>query len=106
MLWLSYAGRFDRVLQIDYCHLQPEPSNEIRNAVYKFAQDNGYTFYDPISEQGYLRNLTIRNTLDGQVMVILSVHEDGQEQLERFLILFGTVSRIAFIDVCNQSKSE
>jgi 23S rRNA (uracil1939-C5)-methyltransferase len=84
-LGFHMPGRFDRVLAIDYCHLQPEPSNEIRNTVNKFAQDNAYTFYDPIEETGYLRNLTIRNTLDGQVMVILSVHDDKQEQLERML---------------------
>jgi 23S rRNA (uracil1939-C5)-methyltransferase len=84
-LGFHMPGRFDRVLQIDYCHLQPEPSNEIRNSVNKFAQDNAYTFYDPISEKGYLRNLTIRNTQDGQVMVILSVHDDEQEQLEKIL---------------------
>jgi 23S rRNA (uracil1939-C5)-methyltransferase len=89
-LGFHMPGRFDRVLQIDFCHLQPEPSNEIRNAVNKFARDNSYTFYDPISEKGYLRNLTIRNTQDGQVMVILSVHDDEQEQLEKILDFIWT----------------
>jgi len=84
-LGFHMPGRFDRVLQIDYCHLQPEPSNDIRNAVNKFAQENEYTFYDPITEKGYLRNLTVRNTIEGQVMVILSVHDDDQELLEKIL---------------------
>jgi 23S rRNA (uracil1939-C5)-methyltransferase len=78
-------GKFDRVLQIEYCHLQPEPSNEIRNAVNRYAQENDFTFYDPINETGYLRNLTIRNTRDGKVMVILSVHDDEPERLEEML---------------------
>jgi 23S rRNA (uracil1939-C5)-methyltransferase len=84
-LGFHMPGRFDRVLAIEYCHLQPEPSNEIRNAVNKFANEEGYTFYDPISETGYLRNLTIRNTLDGQVMVILSVHDDENDQLVKIM---------------------
>lgn len=84
-LGFHMPGRFDRVLQIDCCYLQPEPSNEIRNVVNRFAQANSYTFYDPISETGYLRNLTIRNTLAGEVMVILSVHDDKPEQLDKIL---------------------
>jgi 23S rRNA (uracil1939-C5)-methyltransferase len=84
-LGFHMPGRFDRVLQIDYCHLQPEPSNEIRNAVNTFSQENNYTFYDPISETGYLRNLTIRTTMEGKVMVILSVHDDEPELLEKIL---------------------
>jgi 23S rRNA (uracil1939-C5)-methyltransferase len=84
-LGFHMPGRFDRVLAIDYCHLQPDPSNAIRNAVNRFAQDNDYTFYDPITEQGFLRNLTIRNTLDGQVMVILSVHDEDEEQLLKMM---------------------
>lgn len=84
-LGFHMPGRFDRVLAIDYCYLQPEPSNKIRNVVNAFAQENEYTFYDPISEKGYLRNLIIRNTLDGQIMVILSVHDDEPEQLSKIL---------------------
>ncbi|MDP1270789.1 hypothetical protein, partial [Klebsiella pneumoniae] len=49
---------FDKVLQIDTCHLMPEPSNTIRQAVYDFALKNEIPFYNlKNQDSGYLRNL-------------------------------------------------
>jgi tRNA/tmRNA/rRNA uracil-C5-methylase (TrmA/RlmC/RlmD family) len=52
--------RFDKVLDIQQCALQAEPSNAIRNAIRRFAVENGYTFYDQKQQCGLLRNLIIR----------------------------------------------
>jgi 23S rRNA (uracil1939-C5)-methyltransferase len=62
---------FDKVLNINYCYLQPEPSNAIRKAVYAFATENGYSFFDIRGKGGFLRNLIIRNNKCGEVMVIV-----------------------------------
>ena len=72
---------FDKVLDISKCYLQAEPSNEIRNAVREYALKNGLTFYDIRSHEGFLRNLIIRNTTFGDLMVILAVAQNDDEKL-------------------------
>ncbi len=78
-LGFHVPGRWDKVLDIDECHLQADPSNAIRNRVRELALEHGLTFYDLNEHEGYLRNLTIRNTTTGEWMVILSVAEDRPE---------------------------
>lgn len=73
-LGFHMPGMFDRVLDIETCYLQPEPSNTIRLAVREYALTHGYTFYDARKWEGFLRNLIIRNTLEGDFMVILVVN--------------------------------
>lgn len=74
---------FDKVLQIDTCHLMPEPSNAIRQAIYDFALKNEYPFYNlKNQDSGYLRNLILRQSSNGQMMVILQVARNIPELLE------------------------
>lgn len=71
-LGFHIPGKFDKVLDIDMCHLQPEPSNQIRNYIRKFAIENDMPFFDLVGRQGLLRNLIIRSTLTGEVMIVIS----------------------------------
>ena len=74
---------FDKVLDIDECWLQDDISDRIRNEVRRFAKEREMPFYDIRNRDGFLRNLIIRNTHDGQVMVILVVrNENGQYDSE------------------------
>lgn len=84
-LGFHIPGLFDKVLEIYKCHLQPEPSNEIRNAVRDFANENGYGYFDLREQKGFLRNLIIRNTIDGQVMVIVVFYSEDTKLRERLL---------------------
>ena len=77
--------RFDRVLDISECHLQPEPSNSIRNFVREHARQHGLSFYDVREHQGFLRTLLIRTTTTGQCMVLLAVGHEDVEARERLL---------------------
>ncbi len=77
--------RFDKILDIDHCYLQPEPSNGIRLDVRQYALDNGLTFFDLLDQVGLLRNLIIRTASTGQVMVILQVAEDQPDQIKGVL---------------------
>jgi 23S rRNA (uracil1939-C5)-methyltransferase len=72
-------GLFDKILNISQCHLQPEPTNEIRNSVHKYAAENGLSYFDIREQTGYLRNIIIRNSLDGDVMVIVVFYYDDKE---------------------------
>ena len=67
---------FDKVLDIERCHLQPEPTNAIRLFIKKFCLDNGISFYDIRENRGQLRNMFVRTTDAGAVMVIVCFGED------------------------------
>jgi 23S rRNA (uracil1939-C5)-methyltransferase len=81
-LGFHIPGLFDKVLDIKECHLQPSPSNQIRNGVREYALKNQLEFFDLREQKGFLRNLVIRNSLDGKVMVIAVFFcEDVQKRL-------------------------
>jgi 23S rRNA (uracil1939-C5)-methyltransferase len=69
-------GFFDKIVQIEKCWLQPEPQNELRNAVREFAYQKGYSFYDFREHKGLLRNLQFRICTTGEVMVNVVFGED------------------------------
>ncbi len=62
---------FDRILDIQKCHLQADPSNEIRNSVRDFAIQNSISFYNLRNHAGSLRNLIVRSSSTGELMVIV-----------------------------------
>ena len=67
-----HVGKFfDKVLDIQQCHLQAEPSNAIRLYIKQFCLNNGLEFYNIRENRGFFRNMFVRTTEDGQVMLIL-----------------------------------
>lgn len=76
---------FDKILDIETCYLQQEPSNAIRNEVRRYALENDCEFYDIRAHTGWLRNLIIRISTLGEVMVNLCVHHQAEDQLEKLL---------------------
>ncbi|MET0299889.1 MAG: 23S rRNA (uracil(1939)-C(5))-methyltransferase RlmD, partial [Flavitalea sp.] len=62
-------GLFDKIVDIHKCHLQSEPTNEIRLAVKNYAIEHGLTFYDIRNHHGFLRNMQIRLCRSGELMV-------------------------------------
>ena len=72
---------FDKVLNIEHCALQADPSNDIRLAVRDYAEDHNIDYYDIRNHTGFLRNLVIRNSSTGDWMVIVIVAHDDKEQL-------------------------
>jgi 23S rRNA (uracil1939-C5)-methyltransferase len=77
--------RFDRVLDISECHLQPAPSDAIRNFFREHAREHDLTFYDQRAHVGFLRTLLIRTTTTGESMVLLSLGHEDVEARERIL---------------------
>ncbi|HSO88223.1 MAG TPA: 23S rRNA (uracil(1939)-C(5))-methyltransferase RlmD [Draconibacterium sp.] len=75
-LGFHVPGLFDKIININKCWLQPEPSNRIRNYIYKYAIDKGLSFYSIKEKRGFLRTLIIRTSSTGQIMVILSFFFD------------------------------
>ena len=77
-------GLFDKVVDIQVCHLQDEPTNEIRLAIKEFALANNWTFYNIREHHGFLRTMQIRVCRSGEVMVNVVV---GEQDLKKINML-------------------
>ena len=76
---------FDKIVDIKKCHLQAGLSNDIRNAVRDFCFKNDYSFFNIREQHGLMRNLIVRTTLDGELMLILSFFENQAEKIQKIL---------------------
>jgi 23S rRNA (uracil1939-C5)-methyltransferase len=79
------AGAFDKVINIDECFLQYEPSNFIRNTVRDIAIEQELDFFDARANKGFLRQLMLRITTMGEIMLVLCVYENDQEKIQGLL---------------------
>jgi 23S rRNA (uracil1939-C5)-methyltransferase len=84
-LGFHIPGLFDKVLDIRECHLQAEPSNSIRLALKQYAVDNKLSFFDIREQVGLLRNVIIRTTSTGEVMVIVIFHKNEEAEIKGLL---------------------
>lgn len=86
-LGFHVPGSFDKILDIDNCYHQPDPSNAIRNAVKAYCRENDFPHYDLKKRTGSLRNLIIRNSVRNEWMVIVqfALDEDRNEGLMEFI---------------------
>ncbi len=84
-LGFHVAGRFDRVLDLTECHLQPDPSEQIREFLRRWSGEGGLTYYDAREHHGLLRLLIIRTTLGGQAMVTVMFGEDNPAAIEEVM---------------------
>ena len=89
VLGLHVEGRFDRVLNIENCHLQGGKVNEIRNFIRDFAINSKTTFYNPKYKKGIMRNLIFRTNAKGELMII---------------IIFGEPPRVLQAELCMALK--
>ncbi len=75
-------GAFDKVLDIDFCHLQDAGiGNELRNFVKQYGKENNLTFYDLRENHGLLRTMMIRTSSTGEVMVLMSFGENNADEI-------------------------
>lgn len=113
-LGFHITGRFDKVLDIERCYLQEEPSNAIRLEVKRYALEQGLPFFDLRSQTGFLRNLMIRITTTGQIMVLLAFAHDnpeaGEDHAARLALLKHLMNRFPQITslqyVINTKKND
>lgn len=77
-LGFHIGGHFDKVLDITDCHLQREPTNAIRLFIKQYALDNGLSFYDLRENRGFMRNLMVRTTSTGEVMLVVCFGNEAQ----------------------------
>ena len=80
-LGFHVPGMFDKVIDIKTCHLQDEPSNTIRNRIREFALNNKLSFFDLKKQEGLLRNLMIRISKIGEIMVLVQFFNDDSKKI-------------------------
>jgi len=92
---------FDKVLDINQCMLQADPSNPLRLAVKHFALTHDLTFYDLRKQTGDLRNMIIRTTIKGELMVIIVFANEYRPEYEELLLhvknVFPQISSLMYV---------
>ena len=100
--------RFDKILDVQHCYLQAEPSNTLRNQVRGYALRMGLTFYDLRNHEGNLRNLIIRTSSTGEVMVVVVFAYAEQDQVDGLMeylkTSFPEITSLLYI--MNQKKND
>ena len=81
-LGFHVRGMFDRIVDIDECFLQVELSNEIRNKLREFTKRDGYDYYNSRTHEGMMRNLMIRTSSLGEIMVVVIFNRDEKQLIE------------------------
>jgi len=84
-LGLHPPRSFAKVVNLEECHLQADPSNDIRVRVRDYALSKGYTFYNIIEHHGFLRTLLMRSSTAGEIMLVLVMAEDDETKREDML---------------------
>ncbi|HEY1010727.1 MAG: 23S rRNA (uracil(1939)-C(5))-methyltransferase RlmD [Daejeonella sp.] len=101
-------GRFDKILDIEHCHLQADPSNDIRNRIRDYALANSISFYNLRNHEGALRNLIIRTSSIGELMVIVVFAYPAEGQIEGLMEFLKTEfpGITSLLYIVNQKKND
>ncbi len=84
-LGFHIPGMWDKILDINKCYLQEDPSNTIRNKVKAFATENNLSFYNARKQEGFLRTMMLRISSTGEIMVLIQFFNENVEK--RILLL-------------------
>ncbi len=107
-LGFHVPGLFDKVINIDKCWLQADPSNQIRNYIYEYAIQNGLDFFDLKEQVGFLRTLIIRTTSTGEIMLIISFYFEDEKN--RIALMNAVIQRFpeitSFLYVINSKGND
>jgi len=84
-LGFHIPGMFDKVLHINKCWLQDDISNQIRLSIHQFCQENGYTYFNLRNQFGLMRNIIVRTSSTGEVMLIVVFYEKDEKKWNALL---------------------
>lgn len=85
-------GAFDKILDIDHCHLMDDVNNRIRNDIRQYAFDHGLSFFDLRAQQGLLRGMMLRNSATGELMLLMQFHWTSQHEQQEAMALMQHLS--------------
>ena len=84
-LGFHMPGMWDKILDINKCYLQEDPSNAIRNKVKAFAIANNLSFYNARKQEGFLRTLMLRISSTGEIMILVQFFNEDEEKRKLLL---------------------
>jgi 23S rRNA (uracil1939-C5)-methyltransferase len=97
---------WDKILDINKCHLQEDPSNAIRNEIRAFANENNLAFFNPREHSGLLRTFMIRTASTGEIMVLIQFFENDKANRELLLDhLYAKFPQITSLQYVVNSKA-
>ena len=84
------TGAFDKILDIEECHLMTDINNHLRNAIREYAFENDLSFFDYRAQQGLLRNMMIRTSTTGELMLLMQfcIHTPEEEAQAKDTLAF------------------
>lgn len=106
------SGAFDKILDIEECHLMDDINNRIRNDIRKYALENGLEFYDLRENRGLLRSLMIRNSNTGELMFLVQFRIDNKKEqaqadafMQHLAETFPEITSLLYVDnhKCNDT---
>ena len=106
------TGAFDKILPIEKCWLMDDLHNKIRNEIRDYAIAQGISFFDLRAQVGLLRDVIIRNSASGELMVIIQFHYDetgGEAEakalLQHIADKFPQITSLMYLDnqKCNDT---
>jgi len=89
-LGFHIPGMWDKILDLNKCYLQRDPSNGIRDFVKAKAEDLNLAFFNPRNQEGFLRTLMIRTSTTGDVMVLIQFFHEDKPNRETLLNAIST----------------
>lgn len=107
-LGFHIPGMFDKVLDIKKCWLQDEISNDIRLSIRRFSLENDYPFFDLREQTGLMRNIIIRTSSTGEIMLIVVFYENDHEKINALMShLAGEFPQItSLLYIVNQKAND
>jgi len=103
-LGFHIAGAWDKILDIDKCYLQEDPSNAIRLEIKRFALENNIPFYSPRQQTGVLRSMMIRISSTGEIMLVIQFFSDSKKGYWLLDHIAQTFPQITSLQYCINSK--
>ena len=106
------TGAFDKILPIEKCWLMDDLHNQIRNDIRDYAMEQGISFFDLRAQVGLLRDIIIRNSASGELMVIIQFHYDetggekeAKDLLQHVADTFPQITSLLYLDnqKCNDT---
>ncbi len=105
VLGFHVPGAYDKIVNVNECHLQPEPSNVLRNAIKSISIEQRLDFYNINAHEGMMRNVIVRTSSLGEIMLVFSFKKEEKGKIKKFLdSLLEQFPKITSLHYCINPK--